>query len=499
MRQSLRYAAVAATLLSAAAFTPSLDAQARATSPAPRDLVVRAAQAIGGETALRSVRTVETHFIATTFGLGQEESWASPPRPTILSGRAIADYANARRAQSQEVRPAPTTTGASQGRQLITTDYGVTEANGAWAPMAGAPLRSAQRAMREQPERLVLFALDNPASVRAIPARQWREETLDGVRIVQGSDSLALYFDRVNGRLTLAVVVTDDAILGDRTTETAFTRWTPTGAVMLPRQVDVYANGRMLSTTQVWRGEVNGTVDEAMFGADDALAVRARSMAKLPPVPILVTLVELGPGVWRAEGQTHHTLVIEQGNGLLLLETPQSADRMRAVFDTLARRFPGRPITQAVNTHHHWDHSGGLRESMAKGIPMLTHQRNVAFLERIAAAPKSVAPDALSGRGRRPSIRGMSDTLVLGSGASTVVIYPITTVHAEGILAAFVPSVGVLFASDVLNPAATLNPVGSAELVAFAKARGLTVRTYAGGHGVTVPWADIERAAAAPR
>lgn len=505
MRQPIRSSIVAATLLAVAAFTPSLTAQGRAVAPAARDLVVRAAQALGGETALRGVNTVETRFIGTTFGIGQEESWASPARPTTVNGRAIADYAGVRRSQSLETRPAATPTGAAASRQVLTADYGVTEVNGTWAPMAATALRAAQRTMRQQPERLVLFALDNPSAVRAIPTRQWREETLDGVRIVQGNDSIALYFDRVNGRPTLAVAVTDDAILGDRTTETAYTRWTPTGAVMLPRQVDVYANGRMLSTTQVWQGEVNGTVDEGMFGVDGALAVRAGNAAQLAPVPLSVVLVPLGPGVWRAEGSTHHTLVIEQGNGLLLIETPQSADRMRAVLDTLASRFPGKAINQAVNTHHHWDHSSGLRETMSRGIPMLTHQRNVAFLERIAAAPKSMAPDALSRGGRRPAVRGISDTLVLGSGASTVVIYPINTIHAEGMLAVFVPSVGVLFASDVVNPPVAPNPaailpaIGSAELIAFAKARGLTVRTYAGGHGIAVPWADIERAATPPR
>ena len=235
MRQPIRSCVVAASLLAVAASTSSLEAQGRAIAPAPRDLVVRAAQALGGEAALRGVNTVETRFIGTTFGIGQEESWASPARPTTVNGRAIADYAGVRRSQSLETRPAATPTGAAASRQVLTADYGVTEVNGTWAPMAATALRAAQRTMRQQPERLVLFALDNPSAVRAIPTRQWREETLDGVRIVQGNDSIALYFDRVNGRPTLAVAVTDDAILGDRTTETAYTRWTPTGAVMLPR------------------------------------------------------------------------------------------------------------------------------------------------------------------------------------------------------------------------------------------------------------------------
>jgi glyoxylase-like metal-dependent hydrolase (beta-lactamase superfamily II) len=243
-------------------------------------------------------------------------------------------------------------------------------------------------------------------------------------------------------------------------------------------------------------------LEESWFAIRPTLADSARALAAGPagPAPINVVLAELAPGVWRAEGQTHHTLVVEQGNGLVLVEAPQSAARMRAVLDTLARRFPGKLVTGVVSTHHHYDHTGGLREVMSRGVPVTVHERNVEFANRVAAATKTIAPDGLSRGGRRPPVRGVTDTLVLGSGASAVVLYPIASVHAEGLLAAFVPSAGVLFTSDVLNPPANpatqpVNPVGAAELVAFARARGLTVRTLAGGHGVAMAWVDVERAA----
>ena len=99
----------------------------------------------------------------------------------------------------------------------------------------------------EAPERLILFMLDNVDALRPVPARRWREEELDGLRVVMGTDSLAVHFDRITGRPVLIVTVTDDPVRGDLTTETAYHRWTPTNGVVLPRQVDVTANGRMLS------------------------------------------------------------------------------------------------------------------------------------------------------------------------------------------------------------------------------------------------------------
>lgn len=492
---------VTAGLVLAASSVPTAHAQAR-TAPSPRSLVERAVQSLGGEAALRGVRTVDIRYTATTVGLGQEETWASPGRPSVVIGRTVSDYAGTRRALTQEIRPAATPTGVNMIRQVIAADWGMSETNGAAAPMARAAHQAALRVMRQQPDRLVLFAFDNPNAVRAAPARRHREEDHDGIRIGEGADAIDVYFDRATGRPVLTVVVTDDPVLGDRATENLFGRWVPTGGVLLPRQVDITANGRQLQTMQIATAEVNGPIEESLFAADAEMVTRARSAAAAAATPpaVVVNLVNLGPGVWRAEGQTHHTLVIEQGNGLVLVEAPQSAARMAAVFDTLASRFPGRAVTQVVSTHHHYDHSGGVREVLARGIPVTTHTRNVEFVNRIGAAPKTIAPDALSRGGRRPAVRGVSDSLTIGSGASAVVLYAINSVHAEGLLAAFVPSAGVLFTSDVLNPPANpattpLNAVGAGELVTFASQRGITVRTVAGGHGVAMAWADVARAA----
>jgi len=204
--------------------------------------------------------------------------------------------------------------------------------------------------------------------------------------------------------------------------------------------------------------------------------------------------------VWRAEGGTHHSLVVDQGTRLVIVEAPLGAPRMQAVLDTLRARFPTKAVGLVVNTHHHWDHSGGLRAVLSAGVPVVTYARNAAFVRGIAAARKTVSPDALArrvGAARMPvpTITGVADSIVLGSGDGRIVVYRLPTAHVEGMLAVYVPAARVLFVSDVLSPGPTLAPAGSAELVAFARARGLTVERVAGGHGGVAAWADVEKAA----
>jgi glyoxylase-like metal-dependent hydrolase (beta-lactamase superfamily II) len=324
--------------------------------------------------------------------------------------------------------------------------------------------------------------------------KTWRGEPHDGARYAAGPDTLDLYFDRRSGLPVVTVTVADDPILGDRRTESWLTRWQETTGVRFARQYDVYVNGRLNTHSVFTAVTVNPELPDSLFAIPDSIAARAQRATPVPPPPV-VALVELAPGVWRAEGGSHHSLVVEQPDRLVVVEAPLNSRRSQAVLDTLRARFPAKPVGMVVSTHHHWDHAGGLRAYLAEGIPVVTANGNVAFVRNIGSAPKSVAPDALSRQARPLRVQAVDDSLVIGSGTGRVVVHRLPTAHVEGMLAAYVPEAHILFTSDVLSPGATLAPAGSKEIVAFVKARGITVERVAGGHGGIANWADVEQAA----
>jgi glyoxylase-like metal-dependent hydrolase (beta-lactamase superfamily II) len=476
---------------------PLLVLSTLAQTPAPRDVVARAVTAMGGETAVRGLRGSAIDFYQATFGLGQEETPASPARANLTIGRQVTDYAGNRALSTTETR---NPTGAvPKVRRVIAGSIGMTETNGVQAPDNPGQVAAVERFIRRTPERLLITALDNPAAVRAIPVRRWRDEPLDGIRYAAGLDTLDLYFDRRSGLLVLTETLTDDPILGDRVTRTAFTRWQDAGGVLFPRQIDIEVNNRLQTENVVTAVSTNPELPDTMFAIPDSIASRAQRSNPTPP-PVVVTLVELAPNVWRAEGGSHHSLIVDQGTRLLVVEAPLSAFRMEAMLDTLRSRFPGKPVGLVINTHHHWDHSGGLRAVLAAGVPVVTQARNVSFVRSIATARKTIRPDVLSrrlgpARPPLPAISAVEDSLVIGRGDGQVVAYRLPTAHAEGMLAVYVPSARILFQSDIVN--ATPPPAaGSAELVRFVKARGVVVERVAGGHGLVLPWADVEHAAA---
>jgi len=465
----------------------------------PQEIVRRGVEAAGGESALRALRSAAVEYYAANFGIGQSETAESPLRASIATGRMTMDWHGNRRFVEQETR-----VGAgpvNRLRRVTAGGIGFAETGTQQTTRSvdgPAVVAAVETQMRRDPIRLLLAALDNPAAVSATGARLQhpiRGETTDAVRFALGADTANLFFDSHSGELRVIQTVADDPVLGDRYTETWLTRWHPAGAgLTYPRQTDTYANGQLVSHQVNTSVTLNGALDEGLFAIPDSLAALAGRGPAPPPV-VTVTLAQLAPGVWRADGGSHHTLVVEQGQELLLAEAPQSAARMNAVLDTLRSRFPGHRVSRVINTHHHWDHSGGLRAAMAAGLPVVTHFRNDGFVRRVASARKTIAPDELSRRRRIPEIRLVRDSMTIGSGDSRVMVYALPTIHSADMLAVWVPSAGVLFTSDVLNPGATLAPAGSRELVAFAQSRGLAPQRYAGGHGAVQDWAAVVRAA----
>lgn len=477
------------------AMAVSSGAGAQGASP-PRALVTRAVEAMGGEPALRALRTIAMDVTSASFGIGQEETPETPPRLTATQVvRTSRDHGGNRVLSVTESRPGAGAGGVNRTRSIMTATGGLSENNGVQAPAAANAVAAFARVSNQPPERLLLWALDNPGSLRAIPPKTWRQVSMHGVRAVSGQDSVAMYFDPISGYLTVVETITDDPVLGDRSTAQLLTRWTPSGALKYPRQIDVLVNGRVQSAATVTAVTLDGPLADSLFAIPDSIVARARAAAPPAAPPITVQMNQLAPGVWRAEGGSHHSLVIEQSDRVVVIEAPQTAIRSRAVLDTIRGRFAGKPVRQVVMTHHHWDHSGGVREYMAQGVTVVAHERNVAFVRGIAGAPKTVAPDELSRRPRTPAVTPVRDSLVLGSGEARVVLYPLSTSHAEGLLAAYLPAHRLLFTSDVLTPGPTLAPIGSGEIVAFARARGIAVERYAGGHGGIASWADMERAA----
>ena len=142
--------------------------------------------------------------------------------------------------------------------------------------------------------------------------------------------------------------------------------------------------------------------------------------ATVPPVKVEST--KLADGVWFLGGGSHHSLVVEFKDYIAVIEGPLNEARSMAVW---RRPRTGSQQTDqvSVSTHHHFDHSGGLRTYVAEGATIVTHQSNVPYFEKLSKRrPPFPRMPSRRIRKRPPSWR-VTDKYVLTDGKQTIEAY----------------------------------------------------------------------------
>jgi glyoxylase-like metal-dependent hydrolase (beta-lactamase superfamily II) len=187
-----------------------------------------------------------------------------------------------------------------------------------------------------------------------------------------------------------------------------------------------------------------------------------------------VDLLEVGEGIYQALGSSHHSLVVETADSLVIVDAPLYPSRSVAILEALADRWPDKPVSQVIVTHHHYDHSAGVAAFAAAGIPLTMQAGNTKFFT-----------DALSRQGFGDvAITGIGDRGEFSTGGVTFSLYDLPTSHVAGMLLVYLPGQRLVFNSDLYSPGrATQQQLWASELQQAARSRGIVVDLYVGGHG----------------
>jgi glyoxylase-like metal-dependent hydrolase (beta-lactamase superfamily II) len=307
------------------------------------------------------------------------------------------------------------------------------------------------------------------------------------------ADSFQLWLDRRTHLPARIRSVRYDVNLGDMLYETTFERWAPSGTLQLPTRLVSRFAGTVVSELDITTN-TPGT-EPIDLPAPEA----ARGPAPTPQVN--VTAEEISPGVWYLTGGTHHSVLVEFNQYLMLIETPQNDARTLAVIAKARELRPNKPLRYAVNSHHHHDHSGGVRAAISERLTIVTHAGNVAFFRDVARRAHTLQPDALARSRRSPTIVGVGAKRVFQDGSRTVELYHLRgSPHSSTMIVAYLPAERMLVEADAYNPPAPNAPPPPG--VPFAKnlvetigRLGLNVERVAALHGRVVPLSEIQEAA----
>jgi glyoxylase-like metal-dependent hydrolase (beta-lactamase superfamily II) len=275
------------------------------------------------------------------------------------------------------------------------------------------------------------------------------------------------------------------AVMGESAVVTTYSDYRQQGTAQFPMRIRQVQEGVNVLDLQVSEVQVNAPVTIAATELVRGFAERATSE-------------QAAPGVWFIAGGSHNSVAIEMKDHVVLVESPLYDGRAAAVIAEVKRIAPGKPIRFTVNSHHHFDHSGGMRAAAAEGATIISSAAGVPFFQQSLNNANTIRPDMLSKSGKKAVVEGVNGKRVLTDGNRQVELHLIAdSIHANGFVMAYLPAERLLIQADAYTPGAPNSAppakpnANHLNLIANIEQLGLKVDRILPLHGRIVPLSEL--------
>ena len=330
-------------------------------------------------------------------------------------------------------------------------------------------------ALLDHPLPALLEALDSGTRLGAVSIE-------DGAIVVQftpvGSASPAwIGIDSTTHLPKFTRWISGHANLGDLTTTAWFTGYTPVAGVRLPLG---------LIQRLDWRDQVS-----LMFQVDsyrvDVAAAELPAFPAPPPAadaaPAPAQVSKVADGVWDVRVGTAGGPVIEFADRLVMFEAYGGEAQTLARIDAANRLVPGKTVEAVIVSHHHFDHTGGLRAAVSRGLEVISQRGNEGVIREMVARPAVYYPDALARAPHELVFTPVDEKLVLEDATQRLEIYRVVEHgHMPDGIFAYLPKSRIMMEGDFGDESWQLHFWGSA-LVANIARYGIDPVTDIAVHG----------------
>ncbi len=450
--------------------------------------VLQRANVAMGAAGLRSISYAGAGSGAT-FGQAFEPGMAWP-KITYSSFSRIADYENgAFREDAARSRAEPAGGGAvplmGAGEQRTT---GMLRGTWAWNMAGPAPIPSPvaldgrTHDLWTTPHGVIKAALaHNPA----ISMRSEGGRSLSAVSFAVPGRFRATALINAAGLVERIESVQPHPVSGDTASVIDFSDYQDVGGVKFPMRIRQSMGGYPMLDLAVTEVKPNSAASFEVPALVSSAAER-------------VVAERAADGVWFLAGGSHNSVAIEMADHMMVVETPLYDGRSAPVLAEAKKLGNGKPVRYVVNSHHHFDHSGGLRAAVAEGATLVTSEMARPYFERTLANPNRINPDAMEKSGRKASVTGVAAKRSFTDGSRVVEAHYIAgSVHAQGFMMVYLPREKILIQADAFTPGAPNTPPPAApnalhlNLVQNIERLGLQVERILPLHGRMVPMSEL--------
>ena len=452
-----------------------------------RSPLEEAAEALGGADRIKALNSFVLHGTGSAPNAGQNRMPDDElPVWKINEHVRTVDLANSR-SRVRQVREAQFLFAGEltqQQTQGIDGDvaYNMTP-DGKMVRAGAAAAKDRRVEMLHHPVAIVREALDAGAKAGTTVRTEGNDRLIDIT--TRHGDSVTLAIDQSTHLPTRVISMAGNPNMGDVAIVTTFADYADFGGLKMPRRLTTKMDKYLQLDLQV--GDY--------FLDADANGLAAPAQVKSAPAPeppaVVVTAEPVAKGIWWLAGSgNHRSIVFEFADHLVLFEAPLNEARTKAVIDK-ARTLSPKPLTTAIVSHHHFDHSGGLRVAVAEGLTIVTHRANEAFFRDLLARKHTIVPDALAKNPRQATFQFVDDQLTLKDASMEVQLYHLISNPREGTnLYAYVPRDRILVQADLYD-ATWLRHSWGENVLQNLERRGLKVDRSVPVHGVIEPFAQM--------
>ena len=451
-----------------------------------QQLIDDAVKALGGANRIRDVKALAIQGTGAAPNAGQNRTPDDElPVWKVNEFTRQIDLTNGRM-RTQQVREAQFLFAGDlvqRQTQGLDGDAAYTVATNGTVSRAGAQAARDRRIeMLHHPVAFLRAVLDSDVALSNLQAKA-------GERIVDiswpGGDVATFGIDAMTHLPTRVATKIANPNMGDVSIETRFSEYEDVDGLQLPRRLTTRMDQYLQFDLQVSKNTLDGDV------AGLSLPAELQQAPPPEPPPVVVSAEPVAKGIWWLAGSgNHRSVVFEFDDHLVLFEAPLNEARTKAVIDK-ARTLSPKPLTKAIVSHHHFDHSGGFRTAIAEGLTIVTHRSNESFFASLVARQHTIAPDALEKTRRRATFEFVDDRLTLKDASMEVQLYHLLDNPREGTnLYAYVPRDRILVQADLYD-ATWLRHSWGENVLQNLERRGLKVERSVPVHGVIEPFAQM--------
>jgi glyoxylase-like metal-dependent hydrolase (beta-lactamase superfamily II) len=498
------------------------------------DLVKQAVAAQGGADALRRLNGLAVKGGATFWEPGQSHVAGGEPRPLGTATFEVTwDLAKgmAKTTWDRDQQYPPPAVKLSYTETVLPTLGFVTTGTNS-QPMSGLRVATHLRELERASPRLLLKAMENPSSLRGVEPQLFDNRRLPTVSFADGETTFFILFDPATKLPAAIRTRDDDNMFGDSSYDLVLSDWTTVAGAQVARSLSYRLNNIEVARLNYSTVTATPDVSADTFGVPATLgAAKPPATGNVPYQWVLrrlfltrltdsdaiiypdgggLKLVELAPNVQHVQGGTANNLIVAMKDYLIVFDAPYGELQSRWVIDAAKAKYPGKPIKFLVLTHHHMDHTGGMRTYVAEGATLLVPSESVDYFQKMVSLPHTLVPDELEKNPRPAKIYGVYEVMTIKDETADLRLYNLSGAdsendprlvnrHTNGMLVGHVVDSKLMYVTDLISPRGA--PIArSPETIAVGNSLGQFEieddLTFVGGHGTTVKRADIAAALA---